>query len=45
MLAEIYIEVLLIDEELADHVWEAWIMREMDDQIAWLARWLIAMLC
>ena len=24
MLTEIYIEALLIDEELADQVWEAW---------------------
>ncbi len=27
MLAEIYIEALLVDEELADRVWEAWDMR------------------
>ena len=24
MLSEIYIEALLVDEELADQVWEAW---------------------
>ncbi len=24
MLTEIYIEALLLDEELADQVWEAW---------------------
>ena len=24
MLAEIYIEALIVDEELADQVWEAW---------------------
>ncbi len=24
MLAEIYIEALLVDEELADQAWEAW---------------------
>jgi hypothetical protein len=24
MLAEIYIEALLVDEEMADQVWEAW---------------------
>ena len=24
MLTEIYIEALLVDEELADQVWEAW---------------------
>jgi hypothetical protein len=42
MLTEIYIEALLVDEELADQVWEAWNMREIDDQVAWLARWLVA---
>ncbi len=42
MLTEIYIEPLLVDEELADQVWEAWSMREIDDQVAWLAWWLIA---
>ncbi len=39
MLAEIYIEALLVDEELADQVWDA---DETDDQVAWLAWWLIA---
>ncbi len=38
MLAEIYIEALLVDEELADQVWDA---DETDDQVAWLAWWLI----
>ncbi len=38
MLTEIYIEALLVDEELADQVWEA---DETDDQVAWLAWWLI----
>jgi len=28
---EIYIEALLVDEELADQVWEDWVMREIDD--------------
>ena len=37
MLTEIYIEALLIDEERADQVWEAWDAREVDDQTAWLA--------
>ncbi len=31
MLTEIYIEALLVDEEAADQVWEAW---EIDDQTA-----------
>ena len=39
MLTEIYIEALLVDEELADHVWEAWEAGEIDDLTAWLA-WL-----
>ncbi len=33
MLAEIYIEALLIDEELADQVWEAWDKGEIDKAI------------
>jgi len=41
ILTEIYIEALLVDEELADQVWEAWDKGEIDDQIAWLAWWLI----
>ncbi len=34
MLAEIYIEALLVDEELADQVWEAWDKGEIDDLTA-----------
>ena len=41
MLTELYIEALLVDEELADQVWEAWDKGEDDDQVAWLAWWLI----
>ncbi len=40
MLTEIYIEAF--DEELADQVWDAWDADETDDQVAWLAWWLIA---
>ncbi len=40
MLTEIYIGALLVDEELADLVWDAWDADETDDQVAWLA-WLI----
>jgi hypothetical protein len=39
MLTEIYIEALLVDEELADQVWEAWDAGETDDLracVAWL---------
>ena len=31
MLTAIYIEALLVDEELADQVWEAWDKGEIDD--------------
>ncbi len=31
MLTEIYVEALLVDEELADQVWEAWDSGEIDD--------------
>ncbi len=31
MLTEIYIEALLVDEELANQVWEAWNAGEIDD--------------
>ncbi len=39
MFTRIYIEALLVDEEGADQVWEAWDKGEIDDQIACLA-WL-----
>ncbi len=39
MLTEIYIEALLVDEELADQVWEAWDKGEVDDETACMA-WL-----
>jgi hypothetical protein len=41
MLTENYIEVLLVDEELADQVWEPWNMREIDDRVACIAWWLM----
>ncbi len=31
MLTEIYIQALLVDEDLADQVWEAWDKGEIDD--------------
>ncbi len=40
MLTEIYIEALLVDEELADQVWEAWNAGEIDDAVA-LWAWLL----
>jgi len=42
MLTEIYIEALLVDEELADQVWEAWDIEKVDSQIACVAWLLIA---
>ncbi len=41
MLTHLYIEALLVDEELADEVWEAWDTGEIDDEIVWLAWRLI----
>ncbi len=37
MLTEAYIEALLVDEELADQVWEAWDKGKIDDQVACIA--------
>jgi hypothetical protein len=42
MLAEIYVQALLVDEDLADQVWEAWDKGEIDDQCATIAWLLIA---
>ena len=42
MLTEVYIEALLVDEELADQVWEAWDAGGIDDQAACMAWMLIA---
>ncbi len=41
MLTRPYIKALLVDEELADQVWEAWDKGEIDDQVAWLGWWRI----
>ncbi len=43
MLTEIYIEALLVDEELADRVWAALMAGQIDDLSAW-ATWLIVAL-
>ena len=45
MLTEIYIEALLVNEELADQVWEAWDKGVADDETVYIAWMLIAMLC
>ena len=42
MLADIYIEALLVDEKLADRVWEAWDKGEINDVAACIAWVLIA---
>ena len=39
MLTEIYIEVLLANEALADQVWQAWDAGEIDEAMAFLAWW------
>ena len=38
MLTELYIEALLVDEELADQVWEVWDAGLIPDVLATLAR-------
>ncbi len=42
MLTEIYIEALLVDEDLADEVWEAWDKGEIYDFTAYSAWMLIS---
>ena len=37
MLTEVYVEALLVDEELADQVWETWDKGEIDDVVAYIA--------
>ncbi len=41
MWCEAYIEALLVYEELADQVWDAWDVGEIDDLIALRAWWWI----
>ena len=42
MLTKMYIEALLIDEDLADQVWDAWYSGLADDLTAFLAWLMIA---
>lgn len=42
MLAEIYIQALLVDEEAADQFWEVWNAGAIKDEVAACAWWLIA---
>ncbi len=39
MLTEIYIEALLVDQELADKVWELWSVGLIPEELAMLAWW------
>ena len=45
MLTEAYIEALLVDEELADLVWDAWDTGVIDDELASVAWFLTATSC
>jgi len=40
MLTRLYIEALLVNEELADQLWEAWDADETDDEAACIA-WMV----
>ena len=44
MLTQLYIEALLMDEDLADEVWELWIAGVITDDLAGWA-WRILALC
>ena len=42
MLTHLYIEAVLVDEEMADLVWEAWDARIVSDELACIAWWFVA---
>jgi len=42
MLTRLYIEALLVNKELADQVWEAWIAEKLTDGAAYIAWLLVA---
>ena len=42
MLTETYIKALLVDEELADEVWDAWDKGDIDDAVVFIAWMIIA---
>ena len=44
MLTKLYIEALLVDEELADMVWEAWDAGMIPDELTAIA-WCILAAC
>ena len=41
MLTHLYIEAVLVDEEMADLVWEAWDARFVSDELACIAWWIV----
>jgi hypothetical protein len=43
MLVDLYVEALLIDEGLADEVWELWNAGLISDDLAAMAWWIIAL--
>ena len=45
MLTEIYVEALLVDEVLADQVFESWDKAKIDDEAACIGWMLIAGVC
>ena len=42
MLTQLYIESLIVEQDLADQVWELWNARLISDELAAAAWWLIA---
>jgi hypothetical protein len=42
MLARIYIEALLVDENLVDQIWEQWDAGLIPNEVAALAWWFVA---
>ena len=44
MLTAIYVEALLVDEDLADQVWELWIAGLIPDDVAALAWCILALM-
>ena len=45
MFTELYIEALLVDEELADEVWELWDQGDIANELAMIAWLLISFSC
>jgi len=41
MLTQNYVGALLVDEDLANQVFEVWDKGEISDRVAWLGWWLI----